>query len=161
MAGHDLEVKSRISGNPLVVVIGCKICGWNGALNPRYEQKVLASTAECPGTEDPASAVKALLAAAAATQKVTITLWDNCFSWQEALCGPLPAFRERSSLPPDSPPDLPPRPATIIGPVTAIKFGNRGEWTVWTPGEIYYSHHGWRHSVPIQPPADAVRPDQY
>lgn len=157
MAAHILAVRDRIIGHDLVVVIGCDVCGWSGAMGFGYEKLVLASTAECPGTSDLATAVQALIARMEAAQEVTITLWDNCFSWQEAVCGPLPSFREKSDLPPDAPPDLPPVPVEVIRPIVAIKLDERGSWTVWTEENIYYSHHSWRNYVPIQPPVTAFR----
>jgi len=155
MAAHSLKVIRRIFGSNVCVVIGCEICGWDGAMTPGYEQTVLASTAECPGIKDKQSAVRALLVAA---QDTMLTLWANCSSWQEAICGPLPAFREGSRRPPGAPPDLPPESVTIIGSVVAIEVGDRGDWTVWTLKAICHSNHGWCHPIPIQPPDSAIRP---
>jgi len=157
MAAHILAVKNRIFGHDLVVVIGCDVCGWNDAMNPCYEQQVLASTAECPGTSDPIVALKALLAAAA-EHSTLISLWDNCSSWQEAVCGPLRMSKDLDSWPPDSPPRLPPKPIEILGPIEAIKLEERGAWTVWTTTSIYSSRHSWQDYVLRQPPDNAFRP---
>lgn len=157
MAAHDLRVVSRTFCSSNFVVVGCKVCGWEGVMGLGYERIVLASTAECPGTKEREEAVKALLAAA---EYGAFTPWDNCRSWQEAICGPLPAFRNREGVSPDVPPDWPPELIEIIGLAKAIELRDDGSWVVWTRDEIYYSHH-WGHSrAPIKPPDSAVRPVQ-
>jgi len=157
MAAHDLMVVSRTFCNTNFVVIGCEVCGWEGVMGLGYEGIVLASTAKCPGTKEREKAVKALLTAA---KDGVFTLWDNCHSWQEAICGPLPAFRSREGVSPDVPLDWPPRLIEIIGLAVAIELRDDGSWVVWTPDEIHYSHH-WLHSeVSIKPPDSAIRPVQ-